>query len=495
MSKIAIDSALRQSQERFVNNILSAKKHRIADSYYKAVEEDCANLHEKGIASGLISNFAKIMDSDKGVAFTTSNDFGPYVMEVWPLVTAWYPEFPLKDLISVQDMDKPLGYLFFSALKTGTAKADTAVGEVVETATGPRTIRGRYPSGEIFGEVIDSGFEYDASSKSTQALLAYCPLNVQEIPGYLKKTRLTVTTGAATKTYVVLRNEANVLHFAELATPTVDAKVTVDVQTGLISIPETGSATTVTKIVANYVWNLDFATPENIQKVKETIEMVPMEATPRALALEWTLFSEFLKKSQFGQDIRTDNTKRILSLIYQYQIRYILDEMYDYAEGNGGQAVEITLPNSTAISLDIKAQQVMQDLKNVANIIEIASGRVEGNRIVCGKNFKSFCESLPNTWFTPSKQANNYGFSAPREIGTFGTFKVYYDPTREANEAFMTYRGEEFYDAAYYLGEYMPVVPTDAVALGVTVRESFVSMEAYKFHKPNCVVKVKFENA
>ena len=55
-------------------------------------------------------------------------------------------------------------------------------------------------------------------------------------------------------------------------------------------------------------------------------------------------------------------------------------------------------------------------------------------------------------------------------------------------EAFMTYRGDEWYDASYYLGIYMPMVPTDAIALGVTVRESFVSMEAHKYHKPTCVV-------
>lgn len=102
---------------------------------------------------------------------------------------------------------------------------------------------------------------------------------------------------------------------------------------------------------------------------------------------------------------------------------------------------------------------------------------------------------MPSTIFKISPDATDYGFSSPRCIGEFGTFKVYYDPVRGADEAFMTYRGSEFYDAAYYLGEYMPCVPTDAIALGVTVRSSFVSMEAYRYDKPTCVIKLQFVNA
>ena len=56
-------------------------------------------------------------------------------------------------------------------------------------------------------------------------------------------------------------------------------------------------------------------------------------------------------------------------------------------------------------------------------------------------------------------------FSGPRLIGKLSTFDVYYDPLRGFNEAVMTYRGPEWYDAVYYLGEYMPIVPTEAMLL------------------------------
>jgi hypothetical protein len=266
--------------------------------------------------------------------------------------------------------------------------------------------------------------------------------------------------------YAVVGNEIQLgTKAGSVVTPVTGTKL--DITTGLFTFKEAGSATetTVDNLVVNYVWNLDYANEDNIPVVRENITKAQMEAVPRALGFEWTLFAEYLKKSQFGSDVRVENTKRILNLLYQFQVRYILDELYDYAEGTPGS---IEIPGGDSISVEVKAQVVAQELKGMANQIELASGRYEGNRIVAGKNLKSFFESLPNTYFTPTK--GNEGFSSAREIGTFQGFKVYYDPIRQADEAFMTYRGVEWYDAVYYLGVFMPIVPTDAVTLGVKVR-------------------------
>jgi hypothetical protein len=481
------NEALRRLQERMCDNIEHVSKNKITDSFFNVAAESCGDVNAKGVTAGLLRNFKKIMDDAAGQAFTKSSDFGPYVMEVWPLVTAWYPDFPLKDLISVQDMEKPLAYMFFSLLKTGTTKGNSLVGDVVETPLGSRSIRGKYPTGEITGEVITKG-QIDSTEGT---VLAYYPLNVAPIPGYLEKTRVFIGSDV----YNAYTSANGTVLFKKQGTEIPASQLKIDVNTGLVSgtlvTALAASNSTEEALRVNYVWNIDFATTENIQKVKEEVELRPMEATPRAIALEWTIFSEYLKKTQFGQDIREDNTKRILNLLYQYQVRYILDELYDGAAGNNSQAVEIPLTLDTAISLEVQSANVNRYLKGVANDIEITSGRSEGNRIVCGKNFKTYLESLPNTLFKPVVTEAS-AFSGPREIGTYGTFKVYYDPLRGDEEGFMTYRGNEWYDAAYYLGEYMPIVPTDAIALGVTVRSSFLAMEAYRFDKPNCVVKLKF---
>lgn len=514
MSFYSKSDALRMMQENGVRKQLGLGK--IADSFMKCARTN--DIAQDSVTAGLLNNFQnalatnpkykKVMDAANvgaagvtgagnvdGNAVNVQGDFGPYVMEVWPLVTAWYPDFPLKDLISVQDMDKPLAYLFFSVLKTGTNKADTAQGDVVETPLGLRNIKGKYPTGEIYGENIPKS----QFGGGTKALLAYAPLNVADIQGRnLSKHKVILHVGSPVAEHVYSKAAIDGNTVKLFYTVDNTKYVTIDIQTGELDTAhaQTAISADTDYAVVNYVWNLDYATDENIQKVKEQVEMRPMEALPRAIALEWTIFSEYVKKSQFGQDIRTDNTKRILNLLYQYQVRYILDDMYENRDWLSAQDPSVTseptinLTISGNVTLEVTVANVLKQLNAVSNGIELINGRMEANRIVCGQNFKTFLEALPDTLF--KKAAAVSGFSGPREIGTIGRYKVYYDPFQAADKGFMTYRGDEWYDATYYLGEYMPIVPTDAVTLGVTVRESFVAMEAYRNDKPQCVCGLTF---
>ena len=533
---MTMGSCLNEQQQRWSNNVQSA--HRIADCYMGHAEKNSADAHELGVTAQLLNNFAekhgsydkcvrafgRVSDSaaDAFAQATHVSNFGPWLMDVFPLITAWYPEFPLKDLISVQEMEKPLAWMFFSVLKTGTNKAPTQIGEVVETPLGMRQLKAKYVTGEIFGESIEGGtvstgtvsggqivyLDEDgaetttvANIKSANALLAYAPINLAD--DYKEKLLLTITVGGTATNYVFANENAGTISFFTEGTTTLVDGLTLDINTGLITFATTS---TIDSIVANYVWNLDYATTDNIPRVKEDVEKIEMVAKERALMIEWTLFAEYLKKTQFGQDIQKDNLRRCLDLMYQYQVRYVLDEMRTYAHcqvynretPNSTTAADylglVTIPSNSTYSIDVKVQKVLEILNNFANIIELESGRMTGNRLVVGRDFKAFLESLPNTYFR-AEADDASAFSSPRKIGEIGQFMVFFDPFMNNDEGFMTYKGKEFYDAAYYMGMYMPLTTSDTVVLGVQARQSFVSMEAYKFHKKNCVMKLKFQQA
>lgn len=530
---MTMGSCLNEQQQRWSNNVQSA--HRIADSFINYAEGKSADAHELGVTAQLLNNFAEKHGSyDKAVrafgrvsdsaadAFaqaTHVSNFGPWIMDVFPLITAWYPEFPLKDLISVQEMEKPLAWMFFSVLKTGTKKSPTNIGEVVETPLGMRQLKAKYVTGEIFGELIEGGTVDSgtvsggqiiyldtngdetttvANIKGANALLAYNPINLAS--DYKEKLQLDITISGTTTSYYFESESNGEIRFwyDNSGTKTLmNDDLTLDMNTGLIYFKTTSA---IDSINANYVWNLDYATTDNIPRVKEDVEKIEMVAKERALMIEWTLFAEYLKKTQFGQDIQKDNLRRCLDLMYQYQVRYILDEMWTYAQGRASESVPkgtpaaVVIPSNSTYSIDVKVQKVLETLNNYANLIEIESGRMAGNRLVVGRDFKAFLESLPNTYFK-GESDNSSAFSSPRKLGEIGGFQVYFDPFMENDKGFMTYRGSEFYDAAYYMGMYMPLTTTDTVVLGVTAKQSFVSMEAYKYHKPNCVLRLVFSHA
>jgi len=109
---------------------------------------------------------------------------------------------------------------------------------------------------------------------------------------------------------------------------------------------------------------------------------------------------------------------------------------------------------------------------------------------VIGNNLKAFFESLPDTYYKKWQSNSDYGFNGPRKIGTIGRYTVFYDDKLANNKAWMTYRGAQWYDAAFYLGMFMPVAPTDAINININVRQAFVEMCAYRYDKPMAVIPI-----
>jgi len=488
---------LKIADSQHVKSMEAASHHKTAGKYYQFItdstKEGSMNLSvaERGITAGILNNMSQICDSAKGLEFIKTGNYAPFIPELWPIVVAWYPEFPLKDLISVQDMDKPLAWVYYSKLRVGRTKGNQLLGDVVETALGARKLRGSYPTGEVVGEEIPAEqFEFDTDHIST--LTAYNPIIVNNTESIAALDKIRVELFKSEASQLVLRAASATATTIQLGTVsggevTPLSGATLDIESGLLTIPS-AAEDTYDKILINYIWDIETATQVNIPKVVEDVEQHSLEAQPRALSMEWTIFSEYVKRSQFGTDIRTDVTKRVLNLLYQYQTRYILDDMYYNATSTDVNA--IVADGRTAHDLKVMDRNVAAQFKAVASQIEKISGRIEGNRIVCGVDFKNYLETLPAEMFKPA--APDKAWLGPREIGEYRTWKVYYDPELAHNEWWMTYRGTEWYDAAYYLGEYMPVVPTDMTTYGVRVTTAFCSMEAYWYHKKDCVLKGTF---
>lgn len=473
-----------------MDSIEKANENPLLKKYMAITADDCKSLYDKGTQAQILNNFKKIYDSNEMAEFMKISNFGPYVPELWPIVVAWYPDFPLKDLISVQGMDQPLTYMAFSQLKVGTTKAPTVTGQLVETATGMREIHGAYPTGEIHGEKLQaSDFQFDEEDKTSAAALVYYPM--QTGLGYLEKFRVKITStdpdlqGVWNPDHV---SNGTIFMIKEGAETSL---VTLDVQTGAVTVKENSSAgaCSVTEALVYYVWDIQTEDRETIPQVEEEFILESMEARPRALGLQWSIFSEYVKKAQFKTDIRVGTTKRVLSLMYQYQTRYVLDTMYEFST----QAEStIQLPTGN-ITVESKCQELLQTLNNEAKKIAQATGRMYGNRLVVGMTMRSWFESLPSTYFTPAPYDEDKEYESPRELGKFGSYKVFYDPNRPEDTGFMTYRGAQWSDAAYYMGVFVPVTPTDAVEIGTRVRTAFISMEAHKLHKPMAVIPLKFK--
>jgi len=469
-------------QKRIVDSLQTVERGN-ANAFFEESKKDFNRFEDQGIQAGILSNFQRVTDSVEGRDFIKSSNYGPFLPELWPIITAWYPEFPLKDLVSVQDMEQDLAYIITSELLAGTNKSDTFMGDKVETPTGVRNLKGRYPTGEIFGEEL-LGDDLVLESTNTVAALAYMPLLVAADD--LANTKVEVWNAAKTvksATYhagSVSGGKVTLLDASEAAVGTIE------IATGILSI--TAKDLTAGALIVSYVWNIEFANDENIPTVIEDMKMVAIQAKPQVLAMKWTIFAEYIKKKQFGIDIRTQNTKRVLDLLYQYQVRYILDKLYN---GATGAAQTVTFP-TLGTDLNVRVQNFLQQLNTISNVIQVNTGRIEGNKLVVGNDAKSYLESLPDIFFKPEAKGKDYGFNGPRKIGEIGRFDVFFDNKLGDAEGFMTYKGSEWYDAAAYYGVFLPIAPTDVININIHARQAFVTMTAFKLDKPAAICKITF---
>ena len=165
------------------------------------------------------------------------------------------------------------------------------------------------------GETIpEEQLEYDATTRELVAMTAYYALNTSG--DYLEKFLINVyKDNAIVATLIATTVQNGKVMLVNSANPGVSNGSYMVVESGAIMLASADInnilATTGVCLNVNYVWNLDYAIQENIPKVKEQVERVEMRAIPRAIGMEWTIFAEALKKSQFNTDIRVENTKRV----------------------------------------------------------------------------------------------------------------------------------------------------------------------------------------
>ena len=86
----------KQFQKRISDSLDRINKSSAADQF-KLAQQDLGRIEDQGIQAGIMSNWDKVADSADGRAFMTTNNFGFLIyLELWPIITAWYPEFPFE---------------------------------------------------------------------------------------------------------------------------------------------------------------------------------------------------------------------------------------------------------------------------------------------------------------------------------------------------------------------------------------------------------------
>jgi hypothetical protein len=114
-------------------------------------------------------------------------------------------------------------------------------------------------------------------------------------------------------------------------------------------------------------------------------------------------------------------------------------------------------------------------------------GRGNGNKIVSGDNLLNFLRILSPDVFVRAEKPIGDG---PYFAGTLnGDYDIYYNPDYAATEFIMTYKGQSWWEAPYYVGTYLPLMSSQYLLYpDFHGEQGYLAMDAYSFEYPTMVV-------
>jgi hypothetical protein len=407
---------------------------------------------------------------------TFSETVGPYKKHAYNIISAMYTTLEIRDIISIQPLLQKRGAIYKMIYEFASNKGSIREGDTMFSPDSAGK-RSRYYSSQIIdGEPVV--FTFDTTD--SQAILEYFPIIKPE------KISIVVTGGAAAGTYTYLNAVNGIYNLQKGSVAT--AVGTLNPINGLLTLLAV-DATGATSTVATYNWNSEkFSNNSQIPRVTIGVTEQEVTAERRNLMIDTMLDVSYDFETQFGQALNSQLETTVIQYLQNEFAFRILGEMYDGSTGNGGTTFTFSTTPSFGTTLQDHAQQLYKMLAEMSSKIRKNVGRGWGNKIVCGDNMLNFLKVLSADEFVRAPKPKGDG---PYYAGNInGDYDVYYNPDIPATGFMMLYKGETWWDAAYYVGTYLPLMNSQFLLYpDMHGEQGYIAMDSFSYEYPQMVVK------
>ena len=358
----------------------------------------------------------------------------------------------LPEIVSVQAMSTAAELVPILQLKYGTEKGATKAGDIALDSTGNGKTDPLYDSSDVENQVIPAG--------TTTYLIPFTPI----VPG-------SINLSGATETSTVVNDVV-----------TLTDGTTVGYVTGVVTFANaTAADKTISfkynnSLVPNYLYpELDGHNKQQVGDVVLGIDPVLVEAEEHKLRAVYALTAAFKLNKEYGVDVPFVFESQVANEMNKEKERRVFKDIF--AKANGGNAVVWSKTARPGVS-DAEHVESLPILINLAatEIYNRTGGNLVGNVVVGGANIAAYLQ----------KTRNFVAYEAPKNGGSYlagklGSISVYVTPALDANDFFIGAMGNDFWQAGYVVGDYMPITKTGVVTLAdFTSQEGFVSIYGSK---------------
>jgi len=408
--------------------------------FYESYPEEHINFlegiedpYKRSLIATLLENSRKLYET------TTSDNIGTFPKYVFPLIKATYMNIVTGELFSVQPITGPTGLVFYFDVVYGSTKGNVAAGSTMFSSTGgPQTGNEDYSSDKINVEQIGVGTGAVAHYTANLSWIAVRPSSV------------TITTGTHTVT-----DDGNGHLIGDVNGGGVN---TINYVTGAIDVTFSSNVPGAAPIVVDYNYNMEMSdqTPE----VDIVLSSSPVVAQPKHLKAKWSHDAEQDLMALHGINAETEIVAFLSNEVQKEIYNSMIRQARTVAPGgyiDWNSAVPLAVPEV------IHRQSIVPRFTSANNAIFERTQRFGANWMVCGPQYASYVEALPDQYFTREKSLAGAGV---HKIGTLSTGQVVYkDPSYPTAEAIMGHKGTSFMEAGIIHAVYIGLYTTDTIRL------------------------------
>lgn len=437
-----------------------AKRISLLESARKAVGAKPMSTFEKYYAGQLFENLSKgnLYEGYSQPGMVSGVNFK---RDSFNIVSIAIQNTILPEIVSVQPMSTAAQLLPILEFRYGTEKGDVEAGDLVLDSTGKGKTNKNYDSKKIENAKFGAVQKY---------LAPFTPIDAGSVKIVDGTTVITDDGAGALSDGGTINYATGEINLNAAASA--DAKV---------------SYTYDNSVVPNYLYpELDGHNKQQVGDVTLGINPVLVEAFEHKLRAVYALTAAYRINKEYGVNMPLEFEKQVANEMNKERERTVISDIFQNADGGNAVVWSATPRPGVSDAEHVESLPIAINLA-ASEIYTKNGGNLTPNFIVAGSNVVAYLSKTKN--FEANEAPKNGGsFMA----GKLGTLTVYQTPAIGTNDFFLGGIGNDFWQAGYILGDYMPVTFTTPVTLAdFTSQQRLCKYIWYKDGKPTTLYQRK----
>lgn len=357
----------------------------------------------------------------------------------------------LPEVVSVQAMSSALQYLPILEFKAGETKGQVKKGDIFNSGAGYQDVADAYyDSRYVVNEVLAPA----GTNGQVNIVISRLPIDAGTI-------KITMGNKVATDD-----GNGNIVG---------DFTGTIDTVTGTGVITLADAATEDIKISYSYANEEIRNGDHGPAKVVLGITPIEMKAEEHQLQAVYALSAAYRLDKEFGVSMPLVFEQQVANEMNKEQERIVFADMFNNAQG-GAAVVWSSTPRPGVSDNDHVAGLPIAINLAAAKIYQATGGNLGASFILAGSNAGAYFAKTPD--FKAENMPLNGGSFYLGKMGVLDVFQV---PSLAPNDFLIGAKGNEYYNAGYVVGDYMPITYTAPVSLAdLSTQQGWLSIYANK---------------